>query len=718
MRTGQGDAKSAKTNSLVAPLRLAVDTGGTFTDLVVEDAAGHLSLFKSPTTPANPVDGVLDVLALAAQFFRLDRAAFLDCGELFVHGTTIATNAIIMGRQAKTVFLTTAGHPDILVFREAGRIGLPLFDHSIDFPQPFIPRHLTFEIPERITADGQVLKPLDETATASVIEAVAAIKPEAIAVCLLWSIANPQHELQLGKMLRTRLPDTFVSLSHQVNPSIREYRRSSATAIDASLRPLMWRYMSQLEERLREAGFAGRVLVVTSQGVMRAAAEVAESPVHAVKSGPAMAPVAGRYYAETDSHVSTAIVADTGGTTYDVALVRDGRIPETRETWIGRPYLGHMTGFPSVDIRSVGAGGGSIAYVDAGGLLHVGPESAGSEPGPACYGRGGLKPTVTDAALMLGFLDPDYFLGGRMRLNVDLARRAIHNDVGLPLGILEERAALAILRLLTETMASAIEDITVNQGIDPRGAVLVGGGGAAGFNSVAIARRLGCRAVLFPGTGAALSAAGGLLCALSNSFTEFSVTNSRQFDFHKIGSVLSRLKARAHAFAVQTGGKGEVLVDLTTEARYAQQIWEIRLPLDGEDLASLESLERVVSRFHVLHHELFAFADPNAIIEFLTWRADVHCDVRCKPLGRITSQIERVRAQAREIILPSGPQSVPILGFDDLSPGVPQHGPAIIETAFTTIVVDMDAPFQATTSGGVQVSLYSTMEDRRPSGSD
>ena len=391
-------------------MRLAVDTGGTFTDLLVEDETGDLAMFKAPTTPHDPIEGVMASLDNAARARGLSRRQLLANGDLFIHGTTHAINAIVTGNTARTAFLTTAGHPDILVFREGGRNDV--FNFTVPYPEPYVPRALTFEVPERVMADGSVRTALDENAVVAIAARLREAKIEAVAVCLLWSIVNPAHETRVGELLAEHLPGVPVTLSHRVNPSLREYRRASSACIDASLKPLMSRYVGGMTERLREEGFAGRVLMVTSQGGVMDADDVAEAPVHLINSGPAMAPVAGWRYAASDRQVDTVVVADTGGTTFDVSVVRRGRIPRTRETWIGQAFRGHMTGLPSIDVKSVGAGGGSIASVDAAGLFTVGPRSAGAVPGPACYGRGGTDATVTDAALVLGYLDPDFFLAG------------------------------------------------------------------------------------------------------------------------------------------------------------------------------------------------------------------------------------------------------------------------------------------------------------------
>jgi len=401
-------------------MRLAADTGGTFTDLVVE-AGEEVRLYKASTTPREPADGILDAIGLAAADAGSAPADFLGSAELFIHGTTRAINAILTGTTARTALLCTRGHPDMLLLREGGRT--EPFNWSYGYPDPYIPRALTYEITERVGSQGEVVQELDEQAAVATIGRLAADGVESVAVCLLWSIANPAHELRLGELLEQHMPGVPYTLSHALNPTLREYRRASSTAIDASLKPLMTRYLDSLEVRLRAEGFGGRLLMVTSSGGVIDAADMGAAPIHSINSGPAMAPIAGRHYAALDGLSENAVVADTGGTSYDVTLVRRGRIPVTRETWLGIEYEGHITGFPAVDVRSVGAGGGSIAWIDAGGLLHVGPQSAGADPGPVCYGRGGEVPTVTDACVVLGYIDPDYFLGGTMELDAAGSRR-------------------------------------------------------------------------------------------------------------------------------------------------------------------------------------------------------------------------------------------------------------------------------------------------------
>lgn len=686
-------------------MRFAVDTGGTFTDLVVETDDGGLRMYKAPTTPSDPVAGVLDTLENAAADMGESRAALLARGDMAIHGTTHAINAIVTGNTARTAFLTTKGHPDVLVFREGGRT--EPFDFTVPYPEPYVPRSLTYEIPERVAYDGSVSEALDEKGVVAIIEELAAREIEAVGVCLLWSIVNPVHELRVGALLERHLPGVPYTLSHVLNPSLREYRRASSTCIDASLKPLMGNYLGGLEARLREAGFGGRVLVVTTQGGAMDAADMARTPIHSINSGPAMAPVAGRAYAQADSGADTAIIADTGGTTFDISLVRGGRIPWTRETWIGQPYRGHMTGFPAVDVKSIGAGGGSIAWVDEGGLLHVGPRSAGAVPGPVCYGAGGTEPAVTDAAVILGWIDPDYFLGGAMALDTEAAAAAVETHVGRKLGLGVHEAAAAVMSVATENMVHAVEDITVNQGIDPREAVIVGGGGAAGLNAVALARRLGCKRVILPEVAAALSAHGALISDLRAEYGGTLYTSTADFDFNGVNALLESLEEKCRAFVAGPGaGSLEQTVEFTAEARYPSQIWEIEVPLSGARIEDRRALERFIEDFHRVHEGLFAFADEGSAIEAVGWRANVRCRLRDgATLGVEGAGGGPEVVAARAVYFPEGVRAeARVARFERMAPGETVAGPAIVESSFTTVVIDPGAVAERRASGSLLIT--------------
>ncbi|MBI37831.1 MAG: 5-oxoprolinase [Alphaproteobacteria bacterium] len=685
-------------------MRFAVDTGGTFTDLIVEEDDGKLRMFKAATTPDDPIRGLMNTLESAALEYKIDLGELLSKGDLFIHGTTHAINAIVTGNTAKTAFLSTEGHRDILVFREGGR--MEPFNFTVPFPEPYLPRALTFEVPGRILADGSEMTPLDEEKVIQIIDLLKEEQVESVAVCLLWSIVNSDHELRVGELLQKHLPDIPFTLSHALNPSLREYRRASSAAIDASLKPLMSEYMNNLNGRLRGAGFKGRVLIVTSQAGVMDAEDIADSPIHLINSGPSMAPVSGRYFAKVDEEFDSAVVTDTGGTTYDVSLVRKGGIPWTRETWIGEPYRGHMTGFPSVEVKSIGAGGGSIAWVDEGGMLHVGPQSAGAVPGPACYRQGGEKATVTDASLVLGHIDPVFFLGGEMELDLNSSKKVILEDVANPMGLTLEEASAAIISVATENMVQAIVDITVNQGIDPRETVLIGGGGAAGLNAVAIARRLGCYRAIIPEVGAALSAAGAMMSELTYQFRRTHFTTSEGFDYQGVNHLLENLRHSCNEFIENTGkGAIESKVEYFAEARYPEQVWEIEVPISSPNFENINDINKLVNEFHKTHEDLFAINDPESGIEIVGWTASVKCRIRDKEGGSLVSvnSQDMIEKEREAYFVNQGFLMSQVKRFESLELGEAVVGPAIIESPFTTVVIDPGAKAYRKVSGSLSI---------------
>jgi N-methylhydantoinase A len=683
-------------------MRFATDTGGTFTDLIVEEDDGRIFMFKASTVPGEPVKGVLAAFDAAAQHFGVERKVLLRRGSAFIHGTTYAINAIITKRTAKTALLVTEGHPDILVLREGGRI--EPFNHEVPFPEPYIPRALTFEVPGRILASGKVHKPVSEQAVAGIAAKLKQLGVEAVAVCLLWSVVNPEHELKVGELLAGLLPGVPVTLSHALNPSLREYRRAIASSIDASLKPLMNGYTAGLTRELREAGFNGRILVLTSQGGMVDVAEVQNAPILAINSGPSMAPIAGARIARAEAPGRDFIIFDTGGTTFDVSLVRDGRIPFTHETWLGRPYQSDLTGFSSVDVKSIGAGGGSLAWVDSGGVLHVGPQSAGAVPGPACYGAGGHGATVTDAALVLGYIDSDYFLGGRIALQRDTAVEALRRDVAEPLKMPLEKAAAAVMRVWTENMVQAIADITVNQGIDPAQAAIVGGGGAAGLNANAIAARLDCHTLIVPEVGAALSAYGAAVSDIAREYRRIFVTHTKAFDCEGASRVVAGLKELADAFARSAAtDPAAVEIAYTVEARYHHQVWEIDVAVDIDHLLGESGAKKLEEDFHRAHEQIFAFRDPDSAVEVIAWRASVRCKTGSDTdLALSQSSAHSSGARSRPAYFASiGWTDAPVFEFRHLAIDGRTQGPAIVESPFTSIVVEPGAAFSRTASGNL-----------------
>ena len=669
--------------------RIAVDTGGTFTDVVVADEAGRHTLGKAPTTPERIFEGMRGALEVAAGELGIDLGTLLGDAHLLVYGTTRSTNAIVEGRVAKTAMLLTEGFPDILVLKEGGKANA--HDFSLEFPDPYIPQHHTFEIAGRIDAEGGVVRPLDAAATRAVIEQVARGQFEAIAVCLLWSIVNPDHELAVAALIDEILPGVPYTLSHRLLPIIREYRRASATAIDASLKPLIQEHLRHMEQDLRDAGYDGEILVSTSVGGCMNVAEIAERPIHTVKSGPSMAPIAGVTYAAIEDFGDNVIICDTGGTTFDVGLVRDGEPKFTRETWIGGQWSGHILAISSVDVRSIGAGGGSIAWIDPGGLLRVGPHSAGAVPGPACYGTGGDAPTVTDAAVVLGYIDPAHFLGGRMRLDEGAARRVV-DRLADEIGLSREDAAHAVISLANELMIKAIQDITVSEGFDPRESALVAGGGAAGLNIMPIARELGCTRVILPHTASALSACGMQFSDIVAEHSASKVTRSGDFDFEGVSAALAVIDDELERFVASLGERAAAgaRIDYYLEARYLYQVWELDVPLPQRHFRTADDVAALVEAFHSVHERLFAVRDDASQVECLNWKGRVRIDL-ASPIEPSTAVAEcnaGAPARHREAYFGGGNTvEVPVHDGPALPRGARVAGPAIIEEPTTTLVV-------------------------------
>ncbi|MGD0452079.1 MAG: hydantoinase/oxoprolinase family protein [Solirubrobacteraceae bacterium] len=682
--------------------RITCDIGGTFTDVVVSDATGDLTVAKALTQPKHLFGGLRAALERAAEQLGEPLDALLARASLFIFSTTQATNAILEGTTARTAFLCTEGFPDILVRREGG--SLRPYDYTRPFAEPYVPRRLTFEIPERIDADGNVVTQLDERATRALLAQAGELKVQAVSVCLLWSTANPAHELAVGGLIEQELPEVPYSLSHQINPIVREYRRASGTSIDASLKPLMQSHLPEIASGLRAEGFAGELLAASSAGGVVPMSGLIDSPLWSVRSGPSLAPVAARTVAEAETGSRDVIVCDTGGTSFDVSLVRDGDLVFTSETWLGEPFAGHLTGLSSVDVRSIGAGGGSIAWVDPGGLLRVGPESSGADPGPACYGRGGARPTVTDAALALGYVDPDRFLGGAMALDPRAAETALGELAG-PLGIGVREAAHAVLSIANERMIAAIHELTVNEGVDPRDSTLVAGGGAAGLTILPIAGELGCREVLVPRAAGVLSAFGGQHSDIVREVTAPHVTSSEDFDFAGVSATLQRLRERMLAFEAElpAGLAGEVRRRYFVEARYAYQVWDLSIPLEGEQIADEQQLARLIESFHDAHERIFAVREPGQRIELSQWKGRVVVGTAKPPLaarrahgsaaahandGAANGGPGGRASSSRVAFFPElGEVEIPVHLGAQLAPEATVAGPALVIEPETTIVV-------------------------------
>lgn len=665
-----------------ARYRIAVDTGGTFTDVVVGSSTGEMAVGKALTTYDRVFTGFEGAVRRASESAGWSGDEVLRNADVIVYGTTHATNAVLTNRVAKTALLVTDGFADTLLLREGGR--RDAFDSKAAYPPPYIPRHLTFEITERLSAEGEVLTPLDEDQVRSVLRTFAEQGIEAVAVACLWSIINDAHERRIGELIEEILPGIPYTLSNDANPTIREYRRASAASIDASLKPLMADHLGKLRGDLAQFGFEGDLLVVTSEGAVLDVVDVLDRPVLLLNSGPSMAPLVG---AAAAPDRETVVVCDMGGTTYDVSLVEKGVVRHTREAWLGEPFVGHLTGLSSVAVTSIGAGGGSIAWIDAGGLLRVGPQSARSTPGPAAYGLGGEEPTVTDACVALGYLDVDGFEGG-FTLDREAAVRAIESRIAGPLGMDTLQAAQAILDVSGNQMATATRQAALEQGVDPRGALVVAGGGAGAMVAAIIGDLLETDTVLIPATAGVLAAYGAHRAPIATEFLSPLHNDTRNFDLRSARTAVEELGRKAEIFAARFEAVNpEARFAYFVDARYPGQAWDLRVYLGGAPNPDNNAAERIEQAFHAEHDRRNGTHDASSRVEIITWGVRVEIP-RHEQLGdEVAATGESVVHRTDPIVFGGRTHETPRYRGVTLSPGQHIPGPAIIDQPTTTIVV-------------------------------
>ena len=677
-----GNDVESQRGERVSQYQVSIDIGGTFTDCVVRDGPQRV-IVKAPSTPPAFERGFMDALRLAASAFDCALPDFLDRTARIVHGTTIATNALVERRTGAVGLICTAGHPDVLTLREAPR--KRAFDWRLDYPRPFVPSNRTVEVRGRIDARGSEIAPLAEDDVRAAVDYFRRCPVDAIAVSLLWSVVEPAHERRVGEIVNALWPGVPVTLSHALNPIPREYRRTIAAAIDASLHSVVPAYLGRLEGAVRDEGFAGTLLVANCQGGMMTVDEIAARPIHAVMSGPTLAPIAA--LALTDE--PDIVVIDMGGTTFDVSAIRARRLIRTTEA----PINDDLLGLPKIDVRSVGAGGGSIAWVDAGGLLRVGPVSAGADPGPAAYGKGGTRPTVTDANLVLGLLDPSYFLGGRLPLDTQAAHRAV-GTVADALGLDVAEAAYAIHAASNENMIAAIEDITVNEGIDPRESFLVAGGGATACHIGEMAQALGIGRFMVPGVAAGLSAFGGLVTDIRGEETATLHTSDRRFALDMVNRTLAALRGRARRFLDRAGvPEADRCYEYAFQARYKYQSWEIEAPFKlTNDALHADDVPALAAAFHAMHERIHTIKEEAGEVEFTTWT------VRAVGTGNATAGTARRDGGAPRHLPEQGRRRVYLGGMRDFRElpvhdgnappaGAEVSGPALIDSDTTTILL-------------------------------
>jgi N-methylhydantoinase A len=664
--------------------RIGVDVGGTFTDLAaLDDAGGGVRLEKVPTTPADQSIGVASGLSTLLRHHGVAPAAVTYLG----HGTTVCINAVLERKGARTGLVTTQGMRDLLELRR--QIRDDLYDLQADKPEPVVPRDLRSEVSERTLADGRVATPLDLDAVRAAVGALVRDGVEALAVCFLHSYVNPAAERAVADLVRREFPQLFLSVSSDVLPEFREFERLSTTVMNAYVGPVMARYLGQFEERVAATGLSAPPLILQSNGGVATVAQVRERPVYTMASGPSAGVTGAAYLAERAGHPRI-ITFDMGGTSTDVSVVERG----TPVTAAEKAYHGYPVKAAMIDVDSIGAGGGSLAWIDPGGFLRVGPQSAGADPGPAAYGRGGERPTVTDANLVLGRLDDDYFLGGAMRLHEERAAEAIERDLSRRLGVALTDAALGVIKVVDASMAAAIRLATVERGRDPRHFTLVAFGGAGPMHAAAVARLLGIPRVLVPPSPGVLCALGLLVADVR---TELSRTVLRRTDATtpaELTAIFADLETRAAEWARRGGLAVEkIVLARSVEMRYARQNHELPVEIGRRPTAG-----DLTRRFHRAHHRAFGYASLDEPTELVTFRVAVTLPVPRPPISTSPEPGDPLRGR-RPVYFEStkGFVATPVLERTRLAPGTSLTGPAVIEQSDCTTVVE---PEQRVTADG------------------
>ncbi len=680
--------------------KIGIDVGGTFTDLVVVKSDGTPRYFKTPSTPDDPSVGVTAGLREAAADYGVSLNELLSSTDLIFHGTTVATNALIERKGAKVGLITTEGFRDLLEMRE----GLKEDRYNLRLRQvePLVPRYLRLGMSERTRFDGATETPLDEAAIDEALKQFRDEEVDAIAVCFLFSYLNPKHEQIVGQKIREALPQLYTSLSHQVLPQIKEFDRLSTTVVNSYVGPVLSEYLQRLKENLSQVNARQNILIMQSNGGVAFIDDSVLQAVRSILSGPAGGVSGATYYGELLGEPNV-VGFDMGGTSTDIALIDNGVPHVTTETYEG----GWKIAVPMIDIQTLGAGGGSIAKVDPGGVLRVGPESAGADPGPSCYGKGGTAPTVTDANLVLGYLDSNNFLGGKTQLDESLAHGSIVEGVAKPLGLPAVSAAYGVHQLVSTTIAEGIRLMVARRGTDPRRFALFGFGGASGLHACSVARKLQMRRVYIPAPAPVLSAYGMLATDLRYDFSRSFSSSLEGINLQAVREILNDFEVQGRQKLREQGVNAQdINVVASADMRYRDQVYEVNVPLPnlGQDDAVI--VEEWASNFHARYEELFSYHQMDQEIRLVTLRTSVLGRVRRIQLPERRSNANHEAAlKGRRRIYVGEWREVPVYESARVSPGMEIHGPAILESDFTTILVEPKDSAVADKYGGIELRV-------------
>ena len=666
--------------------QLTIDVGGTFTDCLVLEKSGQLHRFKASTTPEDPTQGFFDAVGKAARHYGQTLEQLLADVEQIVHGTTLGTNILITERGAKVGMITTKGFRDSIEMRRGIKnLHGSMFDIFIEPYKPLVPRYLRLGVEERTLYNGQMLTTLNEGELRTAAQKLVDDGCTAIAICFLHSYANGGNELEAKRILQQMAPDVYVTTSHEIMPVWREFERFSTAVVSAYIGPAVTRYARRLQSGLKEHGCRGRLLMMLANGLVQVVDECVDRAVYLLNSGPAAAPSAATYLGGL--HGKTNLLSmDMGGTSFDVCVIKDGEIPTTTESWVGE----HRVAIKMVDVPSVGAGGGSLAWVDSLGLLRVGPQSAGADPGPAAYGKGD-EAAVTDADLVLGYIPADYFLGGDIKLDVQRSHQAVAR-AGSRLNMDVNGSAQAIFATINTVMANLITEVCTKQGQDVRDFTLIAGGGAGGIHAAAIARQLSIPMVIVPRGAALMSAFGMFAKDLGLEYARSCFRSQSQLNSAEVGGLYADMRRQARKDFARIGiPEAQMSFQPTVEMRYVGQFHDVELDLPDENL-SAGNLQALLANFHAKYEKMYTYSMPWREAEFHTFRLKVTAarrPVKMAAHAGGTLGVEAARRGSRLCLFDADQARVetPAYDWDRIEPGHKVNGPALIDDKTTTVLV-------------------------------
>lgn len=663
---------------------IGIDVGGTFTDFVVR-SSDEITSGKVLTTPDDETVGIMNAIRTSAEYFSQDTHGFLKNADNLVLGTTVVTNAMLEYAGAKTGLITTKGFRDIIELRTGYKEDH--FDIRLPAPYPIVPRQRRLGVTERINHKGDIVLELNEEEVREAVVKLKQLGVESVAVCMLFSFKNNEHECRIREIIQQEYPEAYISLSCEVLPQVREFDRFSTTILNAYLSPKLNNYLRQLEISLKQAGFGGQLFIKLSNGGVMDIDFCCRRGVELIQSGPSGGVTAAVAVGDWSGYKDL-IAVDMGGTSYDVCLIKDGRPDIGVDSWVSR----YRVATPMIDIHSIGTGGGSIAWIDEGGALRVGPRSAGSDPGPACYGRGGLKPTVTDANLVLGYLSPGAIGGGEINLDIKAARQAIDTEIAQPLGMSVEEAASGIFRISNSAMTNAIRYVSVSRGRDPRDFALMAFGGAGPVHVGVQAKDLGINTILVPKNAGVFCALGCIISNFKISKVKSFISRSNIIQIDELNAIFDEIESDALELLKQTPGIVETQTHRAIDMRYVGQTHEVTVPIRSRTKRVTElNLNKTFQDFHESHEQLYSFKRPDQTVEVLSVRADLVGTRDTLKYHSTPFESEDPSAAFKETRKVGFDQ----VGFVDtrifdgtkVRPGNLITGPAIIEEPETTIVI-------------------------------